>query len=159
MATALTEGRSAATSPDTQTGVRPNHGPFATEQEALDALVERLVAALDPQAIWLFGSRARRDHRPDSDFDLLVVAKPEGRFGSNDYEAVYMAASGLGIGRDIVPCSAEDFSVAQLLPTTLVSQVIAHGRKLFEAQTDRSLPGDRPTGPAERALAKEGVTR
>jgi hypothetical protein len=39
--------------------VRPNTGRYATEQEALDAVVARLVEALDPQAIWLFGSRAR----------------------------------------------------------------------------------------------------
>ena len=28
---------------------------------------------LSPTQIWLFGSRARGDHRPDSDWDLLAV--------------------------------------------------------------------------------------
>jgi len=27
--------------------------------------------------VWLFGSRARGDHRPDSDVDLLVVLRAE----------------------------------------------------------------------------------
>jgi predicted nucleotidyltransferase len=35
------------------------------------------VHAVDPLAIVLFGSRARGDHRPASDVDLLVVV-PEG---------------------------------------------------------------------------------
>jgi len=34
---------------------------------------ERLLAELRPDAIWLFGSRARGTHGPNSDWDLLVV--------------------------------------------------------------------------------------
>ncbi len=37
---------------------RPNIGNYANELAALDAVVARLVTELDPQAIWLFGSRA-----------------------------------------------------------------------------------------------------
>lgn len=36
--------------------------------------VKRTVLAIDPQAeVWLFGSRARGDSRPDSDWDFLVL--------------------------------------------------------------------------------------
>jgi hypothetical protein len=119
-------------------GIRPNTGRYATEQEALDAVVARLVEALDPQAIWLFGSRARSDHRPDSYFDLLVVAK-EGQTWGEDYEKVYMASSGTGVGCVIVPCTADDFVIAQLLPTTLVSQVLVHGREVFKAEANGSV--------------------
>ncbi|OGS49661.1 MAG: hypothetical protein A3K65_06840 [Euryarchaeota archaeon RBG_16_68_12] len=34
----------------------------------------RLQRELHPQVVLLFGSRARGDHRPDSDYDLLVVS-------------------------------------------------------------------------------------
>ena len=34
----------------------------------------RLQRVLHPQVVILFGSRARGDHRPDSDYDLLVVS-------------------------------------------------------------------------------------
>jgi uncharacterized protein len=111
--------------------VRPNTGIYSTEDKALEGLVEHTVRVLDPKAIWLFGSRARGTHRPDSDFDLLVVAKP-GADWAEDYTKVYMATSPTHIGVDVVPCSAEDFEIAQLLPTTLVSQVMTHGRKIFE---------------------------
>ncbi len=38
--------------------------------------VKRYVLELDPQAeVWLFGSRARGDARPDSDWDFLVLTE------------------------------------------------------------------------------------
>jgi uncharacterized protein len=113
------------------TKIRPNIGIFASEDEALKGLVERLVSALDPQSIWLFGSRARGTHRPDSDFDLFVVGKQDADW-AEDYTYVYMTTSDTLVGADIVPCSSEDFEIGQLLPTTLVSQVLTHGRKVFE---------------------------
>jgi predicted nucleotidyltransferase len=146
---------STLTSPETTRSVRPNIGNYADEQAALDAVVARLVEALDPQAIWLFGSRARGDHRPDSDFDLLVVAK-EGQSWGDDYRKVYMATAETGIGCDVVPCSAEDFVIAQLLPTTLISQVLAHGRSLIKAKTDQRIPGDCATGLARGEASVAG---
>jgi predicted nucleotidyltransferase len=37
--------------------------------------LERLVRDLRPDRVILFGSRARGTHRPDSDYDLLIVAR------------------------------------------------------------------------------------
>jgi len=53
-----------------------NSGGHATADQALDEVVDRLVEALVPVAIDLFGSRARGTARPDSDFDLMVIARP-----------------------------------------------------------------------------------
>ncbi|MFM9974194.1 MAG: nucleotidyltransferase domain-containing protein [Beijerinckiaceae bacterium] len=114
--------------------VRPNIGQYADEAAALAGVVARLVEALDPQAIWLFGSRARGDHRPDSDFDLLVVAKENGGFGSNDYVKAYRATVGLGLDCEVVPCSHEDFEDALTTHTSFVSQIVAHGQQVFEAR-------------------------
>jgi predicted nucleotidyltransferase len=111
--------------------IRPNFGIFHSEPEVLDGLVQRLVAALDPAEIWLFGSRARGDAAPDSDFDLLVVAKPDGRFGSEDYVMVDRPIRDTRVGCDLVPCSAEDFAQAKIERTTLVAQALAYGRCLF----------------------------
>jgi len=47
------------------------------EEDALRELVATIVGAVHPLAIILFGSRARGDHRPASDADLLIVM-PEG---------------------------------------------------------------------------------
>lgn len=114
--------------------VKPNYGPYGSEQEALDALVVRLVNALDPQMIWLFGSRARGDARPDSDFDLLVVAKPEGDGWAQDYEKAYAPVMGSWIGADVVPCGLDDFNEALELNTSFVTRIVGEGRKVYEAQ-------------------------
>jgi uncharacterized protein len=46
-----------------------------TDAEFLQA-VKRSVCEIDPQAeVWLFGSRARGDARPDSDWDFLVLTE------------------------------------------------------------------------------------
>ncbi len=43
----------------------------------LAAVVERLVRSLNPVAVVLFGSRARGDWGPWSDYDLLIIAEFE----------------------------------------------------------------------------------
>ncbi len=82
----------------------PNHGRFSSEQEALQAVVQRLVDALHPLSIYLFGSRAEGRARPDSDFDLLVVFDDEASNANTGYDEVYAPLLGMGIGCDVVPC-------------------------------------------------------
>jgi predicted nucleotidyltransferase len=43
-------------------------------RETFSEIVRRILAVATPQKIVLFGSRARGDHRPDSDIDILVIA-------------------------------------------------------------------------------------
>jgi len=45
----------------------------AADDAWLPQIVGRIVRAVDPVRIILFGSRARRAARPDSDYDLLVI--------------------------------------------------------------------------------------
>ena len=49
-------------------------------QEQLDELVRRIVEAVHPLAVILFGSAARGEMGPDSDLDLLVIAPSRERF-------------------------------------------------------------------------------
>ena len=58
----------------------------------LDEIVRRLVAAYRPERMYLFGSHARGDAGPDSDFDLLIIvpddAEPRRRRSRLAYEAL-----------------------------------------------------------------------
>lgn len=111
--------------------VRANYGSFGSEEVALAEIIRRLVEALDPQMIWLFGSRARGDARPDSDFDILVVAKENGSFDSDDYDRVYAPLAGTGVGADVVPCDMDVFRASLGLNTSFIRQIVDHGRLVY----------------------------
>ncbi|RYF10796.1 MAG: nucleotidyltransferase domain-containing protein [Deltaproteobacteria bacterium] len=77
---------------------------------AIDALVELSRRCLPVRAVWLFGSRARQDHTPESDIDIAIRlerACPEqwARFVA---EAVETAPTLLNIDLvDIDSCDAD----------------------------------------------------
>lgn len=59
--------------PSTPGRVAEPAAAYATDTTpSIDWIVARMVEAVAPSRIWLFGSRARGDHLPDSDVDLLV---------------------------------------------------------------------------------------
>jgi len=113
-----------------------NTGIFGDEAAALEGVVARLAAALDPREIWLFGSRADGRARPDSDFDLLLVAKSDGGFGSTDHARARAPLRDLGVACDIVPCSAEDFEEERKYPHSFVGEIVERGRRVYESSTD-----------------------
>lgn len=47
--------------------------PIISTPTEIDGLVRRVKDTLQADEVWLFGSRARGDHREDSDWDLLAV--------------------------------------------------------------------------------------
>ena len=107
-----------------------NVGPFRSEEAAISFLVGRLRAALRPEAIFLFGSRADGTERSDSDFDLLVVL-PDGDGGPPDYFAAYAPVAGCGVGVDVVPCRVADFEADRHRPGTIAYAADHEGRLMY----------------------------
>ncbi|HLJ63980.1 MAG TPA: nucleotidyltransferase domain-containing protein [Stellaceae bacterium] len=107
-------------------------GLFKDEEAALQFICDRLMISLDPDSIWLFGSRARRDHRPDSDFDILVVLPDELGAKSKDYRHVLEPLAGSGLACDVVPCPRSDFEEAMDISGTLAFDVFHNGRLLYQ---------------------------
>jgi hypothetical protein len=84
----------------------------AQEQHALDEAVRRLVEALRPERIYLFGSQARGDADEDSDYDLMVVlAEPDGSRYEHEV-AAYGALWGVPIATDILVWTRDEFRAA-----------------------------------------------
>ncbi len=66
-----------------------NDQKVAAQETMLDTLRGSIIALLPSGAsVLLFGSRARGTHRPDSDWDLLVLLNREGRSTWEDYDNV-----------------------------------------------------------------------
>lgn len=116
-------------------------GPFKSEEAALGFIKSRLATALKPRMIWLFGSRARRDHHPDSDFDILVVL--QNGLLKSDYSpwavAAPLVASGLNF--DVVGCSLSDFEAERDAPGSIVRSAVREGRLLYDAERLEALLG------------------
>lgn len=51
--------------------------PVIEPPAALTPLLSAVRDQIRPVEVWLFGSRARGDHRPDSDWDLLAVVSDD----------------------------------------------------------------------------------
>lgn len=109
---------------------RANHGTLPDEAAALTLICDRLVSALSPLEIRLFGSRAAGTAMPDSDFDLLVIFADERGEAVLDYDAAYAPVRGLGIGCDVVPCLLGDYEAERDIPGTL-PYAAARGRKIY----------------------------
>jgi uncharacterized protein len=95
-----------------------------------------------------FGSVARGDAGPDSDYDLLVVvpddAPPERRRSRLAYEAL----RGTGTAADVIVCTRSYFEQRRLLKASLPGTVLREGRVLHPGESEESVREE-----AEQALA------
>jgi len=105
----------------------------AADDPALAGAVRRLVEAYQPECVYLFGSVARGDAGPDSDYDLLVVvpddALPERRRSRLAYEAL----RGTGTAADVLVCTASYFEDRRPLKASLPATVLREGQLLHGA--------------------------
>ena len=113
---------------------RPNDpSPTAAADPRLAEIVRRLVEAYRPERIYLFGSHARGEAGPDSDYDLLVVvpddAPPERRRSRLAYEVLW----GVGTAADVLVQSRSDFESRLHLRASLPATVRDEGRLLYAA--------------------------
>lgn len=76
-------------------------------EATLAEIVQRLVRAVDPDRIILFGSRARGDAAADSDLDLLLVKASDAPPHRRPIPA-YRALSGMRIPLDILWYTPEE---------------------------------------------------
>jgi predicted nucleotidyltransferase len=106
---------------------------MATSDPALVRIIRVLVTAYEPEQIFLFGSRARGDAGPDSDYDLLLVvpdhASPERKRSKLAYRVLW----GTGTAADVVVWTRSAFDSRVHLAASLPATVMREGKLLHAA--------------------------
>lgn len=99
----------------------------------LAEVVRRLVAAYRPEQVYLFGSVARGEAGPDSDYDLLVVVPDEAPPELRRSRLAYEALCGTGTAADVLVCTRSYFEARRHLRASLPGTVLREGRLLHAA--------------------------
>jgi uncharacterized protein len=105
-------------------------GDTATDDPILDEIVRRIVEVADPDRIILFGSRARGDARPDSDYDILVIG-PIGDGPGHRSTPLYSALGGVPVGCDILWESPEEVEHWQGARSHVLARAMREGRAVY----------------------------
>jgi predicted nucleotidyltransferase len=96
-------------------------------------LIGRLVPALQPEEIHLFGSQARDEARPDSDYDVLVIVGSSDEPAYRREQAAYRALWGLGAPVDVLVLTRAEFERQARVATSLPATVRREGRRVYAA--------------------------
>lgn len=116
---------------------RKSSPPEAGRRNPLDGdhiLVEvilRLAKAYRPERIYLFGSKARGESGPDSDYDIMIVVPddvPPERLRSR---LAYQVLRGTGAAADVVVWPKTRFDNRIRVLSSLPATVIREGRLLY----------------------------
>jgi uncharacterized protein len=99
----------------------------------LDDIVRRLVEALRPERIYLFGSRARGDAHADSDYDLMVLVSERVGPGREMERRANAAFMGLTVPIDVVILTTEYFTWMLGAAASLSATVGREGRLVYAA--------------------------
>jgi len=93
------------------------------DDRTLAELVRRLVEAFQPERILLFGSKARGEAGPDSDYDLLVLVGDGAPTERRRSRKAYQAFRGTRTAADVLVWSQQEFErrlhVTASLPATI----------------------------------------
>ena len=104
-----------------------------SEDPKLDEIVRRLVESYQPLEVYLFGSKARGDSGPDSDYDLLLVVPDEAPSERKRSRLAYQVLRGMGVAADVLVWSRSYFEPRRSLKASLPGTVVREGRLLHGA--------------------------
>jgi len=107
--------------------------PAVRSDETLSRITAALVARLHPDAVFLFGSRARGDSARSSDYDLLVVQATSELPGYQRDREALRALRDIRAAVDVIVLTRAEFEEARACATSLVSTVLREGVALHAA--------------------------
>jgi predicted nucleotidyltransferase len=113
--------------------VSPTLAPPSPDDPILAEVVLRLKQLYQPERIYLFGSTARGESGPDSDYDLMVVVPDSTPASLCDSGRAYKAIWRLGVATDVLVWTHSDFEDRLPLKASLPSTIRREGKLLYAA--------------------------
>ena len=107
--------------------------PPSAQDPVLTEVVRRLAEAYRPERIYLFGSAARGDAGPDSDYDIMIVVPDQSPPGRRDCDLAYRVLRGLRIAKDVLVWPRAEFEKRLHLKASLPATVLREGKLLYAA--------------------------
>ena len=102
-------------------------------QPLIQEIVKRLANLYHPERIYLFGSAARGDAGPDSDYDFMVVV-PDGTPPEIcNTKAVFKVLSDIHAPVDVLVWTRQEFDKRLHLRVSFPSTIVAEGKLLYAA--------------------------
>jgi predicted nucleotidyltransferase len=106
--------------------------PILEQDPKLAEITRRLILALQPERVYLFGSVARGEGKPDSDYDILVLVRetpgePLYRLSQKAHALLW----GLGVSVDILVWPVELFERRAHLRASFPATVLREGKLLY----------------------------
>jgi predicted nucleotidyltransferase len=99
--------------------------------DALAEVVHRIIQAVHPEQILLFGSQAWGQPNEESDIDLLVVLGTSSEPGYRRAREVYRSLRGIRLPIEVVVRTRDEMIRAGRVPTSLERQALDRGRLLY----------------------------
>ncbi len=102
--------------------------PSTPTDPRLAEVVRRLVAVFAPERVYLFGSRARGEESPDSDYDLMLVLPDDAPAALRRSDRAYEVLWGL-----VLLWTRSAFDARVHLQASLPGLIVREGRLLHAA--------------------------
>jgi len=106
----------------------------ASNDDLIGDIVRRIVETAQPEKIILFGSRARGDARPNSDFDVLVI-KESNEPGYRRDAPLYVALAGLPVEVEVLVYTPQEVAEWAQVPQAFVTTATREGKTVYERKS------------------------
>ena len=104
---------------------------YLRQDTRLAEVVRRLAEAYQPERIYLFGSKARGDDGPDSDYDLLVIVPDDAPLERTGSRLAYDALWGSGSAADVIVWLRSKFERRVRVVSSLPATVMREGKLVY----------------------------
>lgn len=104
-----------------------------TQSPIVAEIVRRLSELYKPERIYLFGSVARKEQSPDSDYDFMVVVPDHTPAEVMNSPDLYKILGNIDVPIDVLVYPRDDFDKQLHLRASLPSTIVREGLLLYGA--------------------------